>query len=46
MNGERNLWGRRIALDFRASLVVVAVLAAAPLVVTSPYTLGILIVSM
>ena len=46
MNGERNLWARRIALDFRASLVVVAVLAAAPLVVTSPYTLGILIVSM
>ena len=46
MNGERNLWGRRIALDFRGSLVVVAVLAAAPLVVTSPYTLGILIVSM
>jgi branched-chain amino acid transport system permease protein len=45
-NGERNLWSRRLALDFRASLVVIVALAAAPLVVTSPYTLGILIVSM
>ena len=46
MSDARNLWRRRLATDFRAALVVVALLAAAPLVVTSPYTLGILIVSM
>jgi branched-chain amino acid transport system permease protein len=46
VNGERNLWSRRLALDFRAALVIVVALAAAPIVVTSPYTLGILIVSM
>ncbi|MGE5097812.1 MAG: branched-chain amino acid ABC transporter permease [Betaproteobacteria bacterium] len=44
--GARNLWSRRLATDFRAALVVVVVLAAAPIVVTSPYTLGVLIVSM
>jgi branched-chain amino acid transport system permease protein len=46
LSDARNLWGHRLATDFRASLVVVALLAAAPLVVTSPYTLGVLIVSM
>jgi len=46
VSGEANLWSRRLATDFRASLVVVAVLAAAPVVVDSPYTMGILIVSM
>jgi branched-chain amino acid transport system permease protein len=46
VSGERNLWSRRLATDFRAALVVVAILAAAPLVVDSPYTMGILIVSM
>jgi branched-chain amino acid transport system permease protein len=46
LNGERNLWSRRLATDFRAALVVVALLALAPLVVTSPYSLGILVVSM
>lgn len=46
MSGPGNLWRRRLATDFRAALVLVAALAAAPLVVTSPYTLGILIVSM
>ena len=46
MSDARNLWRRRLATDFRAALVVVALLAAAPLFVTSPYTLGILIVSM
>jgi len=44
--GAGNLWSRRLATDFRAALVVVAILAAAPLVVDSPYTMGILIVSM
>jgi len=42
---SRNLWSHRLRTDFRASLVVVALLAAAPLFVTSPYTLGILVVS-
>lgn len=42
---ERNLWSRRIATDLRASLVVVALLAVVPLFVSSPYWLGILIVS-
>ena len=46
MSTERNLWSNRLKTDFRAALVVVAVLAAVPLVATSPYTLGILVVSM
>ena len=46
MSTERNLWSHRLRTDFRAALVVVAALAALPLVVTSPYTLGILVVSM
>lgn len=45
MTGPANLWSRRLLADFRASLAVVALLALAPLVVTSDYTLGILIVS-
>ena len=46
MSGERNLWSRRLALDLRGALAVLAVLAVVPLFVSSPYTLGILIVSM
>jgi branched-chain amino acid transport system permease protein len=46
VNGERNLWSRRLATDFRASLVVIVLVALAPLAVSSEYTLGILIVSM
>jgi branched-chain amino acid transport system permease protein len=46
MSTERNLWSHRLRTDFRAALVVVAVLAAVPIVATSPYTLGILVVSM
>jgi branched-chain amino acid transport system permease protein len=46
MSGARNLWSRRLAADFRASLGLVALLCLLPLFVTSPYTLGILIVSM
>jgi branched-chain amino acid transport system permease protein len=46
VSGDANLWSRRLATDLRAALVVVAILAAAPLVATSPYTLGVLIVSM
>jgi branched-chain amino acid transport system permease protein len=46
MSGDpRNLWTRRLRTDLRAALAVVAVLAALPLFVTSPYTLGILVVS-
>ena len=46
MRGERNLWRRRLAADFRAALLVLALLALVPLGVDSPYTLGIVIVSM
>lgn len=42
---EANLWSRRLRADYRASLAIVAVLAVLPVVVDSPYTLGILIVS-
>jgi branched-chain amino acid transport system permease protein len=46
LSGERNLWRRRLASDFRASLAILVVLALVPLGVSSPYTLGIVIVSM
>ncbi len=45
MSGERNLWSRRLALDLRAALFVVALLAVVPVFVGSPYWLGVLIVS-
>jgi branched-chain amino acid transport system permease protein len=45
VSDARNLWANRLRTDFRAALVVVALLAAVPLFVSSPYTLGILIVS-
>jgi branched-chain amino acid transport system permease protein len=45
MNGERNLWATRLRTDLRAALVIVALLAFVPLFVSSPYWLGILIVS-
>ena len=46
MSGPANLWSRRLRLDLRVSLAALVVLAFLPLVVTSPYVLGILIVSM
>jgi branched-chain amino acid transport system permease protein len=46
VTGERNLWRRRLAADFRAAIVVLMVLALVPMAVSSPYTLGIVIVSM
>jgi branched-chain amino acid transport system permease protein len=46
VSDERNLWSRRLGTDFRAALVVVVLIAAAPLVATSQYTLGVLVVSM
>lgn len=45
MSGPANLWANRIRADFRASLAVVALLAFAPMFVTTPYSLGILVVS-
>ena len=45
MSDARNLWSRRLAVDFRAALAIVAVLALVPLFVSSPYWLGILVVS-
>lgn len=45
MSGPHNLWSRRLATDLRAALAVVGLLAFVPLFVTSPYVLGILIVS-
>jgi branched-chain amino acid transport system permease protein len=45
MSDARNLWSRRLATDFRAALAIVAALAFVPLFVSSPYWLGILIVS-
>ena len=46
MSDARNLWSNRLRTDFRAALVVVAGLGLVPLFVSSPYWLGILIVSM
>jgi branched-chain amino acid transport system permease protein len=45
LSGEANLWSRRLRTDFRASLAIVAVMAALPIFVDSPYTLGILVVA-
>jgi branched-chain amino acid transport system permease protein len=45
MSDARNLWARRLRIDFMAASAVLAVLALVPLFVTSPYSLGILIVS-
>ncbi len=46
MSTIRNLWSTRLRTDFRAALVVLFLLALAPLAVTNAYTQGILIVSM
>ena len=45
MSDARNLWSRRLRTDLRAALVLLALLACVPLFVTSPYWLGVLIVS-
>jgi branched-chain amino acid transport system permease protein len=45
MSTSRNLWSSRLLTDLRAVLVVLLLMAAAPLLVTNSYTLGILIVS-
>ena len=45
MSTPRNLWSARLRSDLRAVLLVLLLMAAAPLAVTNSYTLGILIVS-
>jgi branched-chain amino acid transport system permease protein len=45
MSDARNLWSHRLRTDFRAALTIVAALAFVPLFVSSPYWLGILVVS-
>ena len=46
MSTPRNLWVNRLRTDFRAALGLLAVLACVPFFVSSPYSLGIVIVSM
>jgi branched-chain amino acid transport system permease protein len=46
MSTARNLWAHRLRTDFRAAVGVIGVLAVVPLFASSPYTLGILVVSM
>lgn len=45
MSDARNLWANRLRADFRIGLAVIAVLSCVPVFVSSPYWLGILIVS-
>ncbi len=45
MSGPGNLWSRRLRRDLVGALAAIALLAVVPLFVTSPYVLGILIVS-
>ena len=40
-----NLWQQRLRFDMRAALVIIVVIALIPLVVSGPYTLGIILVS-
>jgi branched-chain amino acid transport system permease protein len=46
VTGSANLWRHRLRTDFRAALAGMAILAAIPLFVSSPYWLGVLVVSM
>jgi branched-chain amino acid transport system permease protein len=45
MSTARNLWVNRLRTDMRAAMVAVVLLAFLPLFVDSPYSLGILVVS-
>jgi branched-chain amino acid transport system permease protein len=45
MSGASNLWSHRLRTDFRAALAVAAALALVPAFVSSPYWLGVLVVS-
>ncbi|MDY7573047.1 branched-chain amino acid ABC transporter permease [Actimicrobium sp. CCI2.3] len=46
MSAPRNLWANRLRTDFQAALGMIVALACIPLFVSSPYLLGIVIVSM
>ena len=46
MNAAPNLWSVRLKRDLRAALAIAVALALVPLVVSSPYWLGVLVVSM
>lgn len=45
-NSPANLWKNQLQLDFRASVIVILLLALAPLFIGSPYYLGVIIVGM
>jgi branched-chain amino acid transport system permease protein len=45
MKPVNNLWKQRLRFDMRAALVIVAVIGLVPLVVSGPYVLGIILVS-
>jgi len=45
MKPVNNLWQQRLRFDMRSALVIVAVIGLLPLVVTGPYALGIILVS-
>jgi branched-chain amino acid transport system permease protein len=45
MSDARNLWSHRLSADFRTALAVAFALALVPLFVSSPYWLGVLVVS-
>jgi branched-chain amino acid transport system permease protein len=45
MSDARNLWSHRLRADFRTALAVAFALALVPLFVSSPYWLGVLVVS-
>lgn len=45
MKPTANLWQHRLRFDMRAALVICAVIGLVPLVVTGPYVLGIILVS-
>lgn len=45
MNPVNNLWQQRLRFDMRSALVISAVIGLLPLVVSGPYALGIILVS-
>src|SRR5512140_4021110 len=45
MKPVANLWQQRLRFDMRAALVIIAAIALVPLVVSAPYVLGIILVS-
>ncbi len=45
MKPINNLWQQRLRLDMRAALAIIALIGLVPVVVSGPYTLGIILVS-